>query len=84
MGIAMILVGLAVAIYGAVLARSQPGTALLMVFAGSFIYIPGGLLAVSHFGYSRGSKIYLFVTLSRMVYALAAVFTFVGALGRPA
>ena len=84
LGIVLVLVGLLVAISGAVLARTQPGVALMLVFGGSVFYIPGGLLAVSHFGYQRGTRIYLFITFTRMVYALAAVITFVGTLGRPA
>ncbi len=80
-GIGLVLAGLVVALTGAALSRSQPGAGLLLIFAASILYIPGGIMTVSHYGFVRGTKSYLFITFTRMIYALAAVATFVLGMG---
>lgn len=75
------LLGLLLAIGAAVISKSDQGTAIPMLLVSSFVYIMGGMLAVSHFDFRRGSPAYLGIMLSRMAYALAAVITLVRAAG---
>ncbi len=82
-GIALIGIGIVLTLIGAVVAGSNPGIGMLLVFAGISVYVPGGFLAVSHYGYSRGSKLYLLISMSRGLIAVGAVSAFVRSFGGP-
>ena len=80
-GAGMILLGLALVWYGVAVAKSNPNIALPLLFGSSFLYIMGGMLAVSYYDFRRGSPTYLWIMLSRMTYAAAAVLIMVRSAG---
>lgn len=81
MGTIMVLAGLCMAWVGALISRDQSSSAMAILFGSSLIYIMGGMLAVSHYNYQRGSPIYLLIMLGRLAFAAAAVITLVRAAG---
>ncbi|MBL8060509.1 MAG: hypothetical protein JNK63_07335 [Chthonomonas sp.] len=80
-GAGMILVGLIASWFAVAISRSNPAIALGFLFGSSLVYIIGGVLTVSHFDFRRGTKVYLVISLSRLVYACAAVLTMIGVAG---
>lgn len=83
-GVAGLVLGMLFSVASAVMARTHPDTSLLLLFAAFSFHIPGGFMAVSHFGFHRGTKIYILVMFARSLMAIAAVLGFVSLASRPA
>lgn len=81
LGAVMIAFGLILAWSAVAIAKSNSGLALGLVLGSSFVYILGGMMAVSHFDFKRGTTVYLLISLGRLAYAGAAVLTLVRATG---
>ena len=77
----MIVTGLLIAWYAVAISKSNSGLALGLLLGSSFLYIFGGLMTVSHFDFKRGTTPYLWITLGRLAYAVAAVLTMVRVAG---
>jgi hypothetical protein len=50
------------------------------IFVSRAIYFSAGLMPVSHFGYTRGSKVYLSMMMMRMTLAACAMLVLVESL----
>jgi hypothetical protein len=76
-GLTLIALSVAIAINAAIVVRTQFQLGLILIFVGCGLYLPGGFMTVSHFGYTRGSKVYLSMMMMRMTLAACAMLVLV-------
>jgi hypothetical protein len=60
---------------------SPPGMPLpILLIVGAFLYLSGGILAVGAYNYTKGSRLFLASRVSRVIFALIVVYSFIRAM----